>query len=62
MPSESSAVMLDVTGTVINANADPTVLIASDFMHTMVCSLYYDSFPKIRFKKSQYIALLTVSQ
>lgn len=31
-----------------------------DFMHIMVCFLYYDCFPKVRFKKSQYINLLTV--
>ena len=50
------------TGTVINANADPTDLIASDFMHMAVYSLYYDSFLEIWFKESQYIALPTVSQ
>ena len=27
-----------------------------------VCSLHFDSFPKIRFKKLQYITLCTVSQ
>ena len=49
-PSQSSAMMLDVTGTVIHANADPSVQIAySDFMHMVVCSLHYDSFPKVRF-------------
>ena len=31
------------------------------FMHMVVCSLYYDSFPKIRFKKTQYTALIVTS-
>ena len=54
--SQSSAMMLDVTGTVIHANTDPTVLekinfFYSDFMHMAACSFYYDHFPKIRLKK-----------
>lgn len=32
-------------------------------MHIVLCSLYYDRFPKIGFfKNKQYITLLTVSQ
>ena len=52
--------MLDVTGTVINANTDQTVLIAekkvnlfySDFMHMAVCSLYMTVLLKFDLKNS----------
>lgn len=45
-----SVMMSNVTGTVIDTNADPTALALKHFFpHMTVSSLYCDSFPRMRF-------------